>query len=897
MKKRIALVILGVVGWCALAFAGALDEARQYFEKGNYKAAIIEAKNALQQNPSDQEARRLLGEAYLALYKGADAEKEFLRLRQLGADVEQWMVGLARAYYYQGKNEELLDSLPLDENLSSTVYARLAALRADAHLALENVDAARAEIEKGRARQADEPTLRLSEARLHLAEGKTDEARRALEALVQDVPDYAEAHALLGATAKGQKDEDRAREEFQTAVRLDPNNLSARIGLATLAIARKDYDEANEQLAKVLELVPNHVFATYLSGLVDLQEGRLEDAEKKIDYVLQVMPDYQPGLLVKGAILLNEKKFEQADRYLTLYIQSHPDNAQVAEWLAYARNRTGDFEGAIKVLDRFGNTDERASGQVLRGIALMGLKRFDEASKAFEKALELAPGSLVAERELALARLNLGDPSVAESLFEERKELGELLFVVKMREQAYGEAEEIARELISEKADNPVYHNMLGLALLGREQPRAAIRAFEAAVKADPEYTTARFNLARTYDLLGDLVQAERQYEAVNKIKPSSSAYVGLANVARKRGDEDAAERYLKQALELDSDAVVYLAKFYLDAGRAEEALKVLEGHEQPVALRMRVDAYARLGKLDEAEAVARKLPSGPTKYALLARLALVKGDRGEAERSLERALEAKADYLPALLSSTRLAIVAQDEKRYRERLSRIREIDGTESMVTELEGDWALAVGRPKEAMTKYERLIEAGKASPGLWRKYDAAAAQAESLARAGEHYAAYLKKHADDIATRRRYATLLLHMGNDDAAAEQYRKVLSMSADDLVAMNNLAWIYIEQGDPRGVELAAKAHELSPDNPGVADTYAWALIRTGEVEKGVNLLKSVLPKVSPGPQANEIKYHLAHGLALAGDLSAAQRYLDELREAGADTLVRRLEAVLASR
>ena len=896
MKKRIALIILGVVGWCAVAFAGALDEARKYFDQGDYKAAIIEAKNALQQNPSDQAARRLLGEAYLALYKGADAEKEFLRLRQLGAAPDEWMVGLARAYYYQGKNQELVDSLPLDERLSPQAYAQLAALRADAYLALENQEAARAEIEKGRARRADEPALRLSEARLRLAEGKTAEARKLLEALVREVPDYAEAHALLGATVKAQGDNDKAREEFQTAIRLDPNNLSARIGLTTLAIARKDYDEAKKQLAKVLELVPNHLFATYLSGLVDLQEGRLEDAEKKIDYVLQVLPDYQPALLVKGAILLNEKKFEQADRYLTLYIQSHPDNTQVAEWLAYARNRTGDFQGALKVLDRFGNADRRASGQVLRGIALMGLKRFDEASKAFEKALELAPGSTIAERELALARLNLGDPSVAESLFKERKEMGELLFIVKMRERAYDEAEKIARELIAQKADNPVYHNMLGLALLGKGQPKAAIRAFEAAVKADPEYTTARFNLARAYDLLGDLDEAARQYEAVIKIKPTPSAYVGLANVARKRGDEAAAERYLKQAVELNPGAVVYLARFYLDAGRAEEAVKALEGHDQPAALRLKVDALVRLGKLDEAVATARKLPEGPAKHALLARLALAQGDRGEAEKALERALKAKADYLPALLASTRLAIAAQDEKRYRERLARIRKIEGTEDLVTELEGDWALAAGRPKAAMAKYERLIDQGKVSPTLWRKYDASAAQAKALERAAEHYAVYLKKHPDDVQTRRRYAILLQHRGDEDAAAEQYRKVLAAS-DDLVAMNNLAWIYIERDDPRGLELAAKAYEKNPGNPGVADTYAWALIRSGKVDKGVNILKSILPKLPSGRQANEMKYHLAYGLALAGDLPTAQRYLDELREAGEDDFAQRLEAVMASR
>ncbi len=56
-------------------------EAEAYLEKGEAKAAVIQLKNALQENPANIEARLMLGRIYLQAGDGASAEKEFERAK------------------------------------------------------------------------------------------------------------------------------------------------------------------------------------------------------------------------------------------------------------------------------------------------------------------------------------------------------------------------------------------------------------------------------------------------------------------------------------------------------------------------------------------------------------------------------------------------------------------------------------------------------------------------------------------------------------------------------------------------------------------------------------------------------------------------------------------------
>ena len=91
----------------------------------------------------------------------------------------------------------------------------------------------------------------------------------------------------------------------------------------------------------------------------------------------------------------------------------------------------------------------------------------------------------------------------------------------------------------------------------------------------------------------------------------------------------------------------------------------------------------------------------------------------------------------------------------------------------------------------------------------------------------------------------------------------------------MNNLAWLYYEQGDDRAEATARRAYDLASDNPAVIDTYGWILTEKGKVAEGRDVLAQAVAKT---PNEPDISYHYAAALARSGDTRRASGILDEL-------------------
>ena len=68
---------------------GRVDRARAEIAKGDYQAAVIDLKNALESDPNLPQARILLAQASLQLGDVRDAEKELRRAREAGARPEE----------------------------------------------------------------------------------------------------------------------------------------------------------------------------------------------------------------------------------------------------------------------------------------------------------------------------------------------------------------------------------------------------------------------------------------------------------------------------------------------------------------------------------------------------------------------------------------------------------------------------------------------------------------------------------------------------------------------------------------------------------------------------------------------------------------------------------------
>jgi Tfp pilus assembly protein PilF len=148
--------------------------------------------------------------------------------------------------------------------------------------------------------------------------------------------------------------------------------------------------------------------------------------------------------------------------------------------------------------------------------------------------------------------------------------------------------------------------------------------------------------------------------------------------------------------------------------------------------------------------------------------------------------------------------------------------------------------------------------------------------SLENPTQSLATWLAGHPDDSAVRRLYAQALTLQGDIAGAAREYEKVLASYPAEAGSLNNLAWLYHQQRDPRALETSRKAWIAAPKVPEVADTHGWLLVEAGAVEQGLALLKDA--DAAAGARQPEIRYHYAAALARAGKRPEAVALLQDL-------------------
>ena len=119
-----------------------------------------------------------------------------------------------------------------------------------------------------------------------------------------------------------------------------------------------------------------------------------------------------------------------------------------------------------------------------------------------------------------------------------------------------------------------------------------------------------------------------------------------------------------------------------------------------------------------------------------------------------------------------------------------------------------------------------------------------------------------HPEDPAAAQLLGTLDITARRYDSAERNLQLALKAQPNDLVALNNLAWIYQQKGDHRAREYAQRAFEQAP-TPEVTDTLGWILVQNGEAPKALPLLASAARARN---QNSTIQYHYAVALNSVG-------------------------------
>lgn len=104
--------------------------------------------------------------------------------------------------------------------------------------------------------------------------------------------------------------------------------------------------------------------------------------------------------------------------------------------------------------------------------------------------------------------------------------------------------------------------------------------------------------------------------------------------------------------------------------------------------------------------------------------------------------------------------------------------------------------------------------------------------------------------------RYKALdLQQQGKAIEALELYEVIIKEAPNNIISLNNAAWLYFEQGNPRALTLAERAYALMPRNPAIMDTYGWILFNTNDKKMGKKLIEQASQLL---PDEASIKEHL---------------------------------------
>jgi len=193
------------------------------------------------------------------------------------------------------------------------------------------------------------------------------------------------------------------------------------------------------------------------------------------------------------------------------------------------------------------------------------------------------------------------------------------------------------------------------------------------------------------------------------------------------------------------------------------------------------------------------------------------------------------------------------------------------------LEGDFYVSQKRFDDAVAAYQAALKAspnGPVSGTLTLKLAFSLDAAGHHAQAEQALRSWVTQHPEDLNANQVLAgwDVAEHRLND--AEMELKRILAKRPNDAIALNNLAWVYEERGDPQARQLAQKAYLVMP-SPQIADTLGTILAAQNDGQTGIPLLRQAVAQM---PGDAEVQYHLAVALNKDGQRDQAITMLTTL-------------------
>jgi putative PEP-CTERM system TPR-repeat lipoprotein len=872
--------------------------AKDYLARGEYNAAVIQLKNALQEAPTHGEARLLLGRALLETRDPVSAEKELRRALEYKQSPQAVLPLLARALIEQGEAAKLVQEFAShrldDVDADASFRARLG----DAFLRLGRRQEAADAYGKVLSAKPGFAPARMGQARLAALDGRADDAIAIVDEVKAAEPKFADAHLLKAELLSMRGQPDAAVAELRQAIAADPGHLPARFVLISQLIDARDFDGAAAQIGEARKYARGDLRVNYFEGLLALRRGDVQRARDQVLQVLKHAPDHVPSLVLAGAVELRANQPLAAEAYLRKAVSRAPEHLGAQRMLVGALLRAGQPAKAVEALQPLVQHTGIEDPQVLMlaGETYLANGDLKQAASYFTSAASSDAQKVAARTRLGQIALATGRTEAGIRELEAASELDAgqhqadlVLIVGHLRSNRTDRALEAARNLEKKQPDNPLSHYVLGIVHAARKDAAAARRSFEKALALRPSYLPAAQGLA-ALDLAEKKPDAARaRYESMIAADPKNEQiYVALADLLARTGSAPAdVAATLQRAVAANpqsADARLALIGFQLRAhdsaaavAAARDAVKALPS--EPRVLDALAEAQIAAGQSRDAiETLKRSADLQPQAVRPLVRLAAVQAGAKEHEAAIEtlRRAQRLAPNDVGVVRSLVASLV--QSQRHEEALREAKALQAREPKSAAgfaLEGDVLAAQGKHGEAERAYRDGLKvdakSGALAVGVYSALVGAGKRADADAFAREWSArnpreTVLSMHLADRALRAR---------DFRVAAAYYQVVVATEPNHVIALNNLAWTSGQLGDPKALGYAERAVKLAPNNAAVLDTLGMLLAARGEGDKALVHLQKAR---ALAPNRADIRLNYAKALAKAGRRDRAKTELEAL-------------------
>ena len=828
-----------------------LQRAEQYKQQGQFRAALIEARNALQSPAVADDARLMIAQIYNDLGQGklADSELDAVTAPSLEKARAQY-----RALVLQRKYRSATEWLRSNESLFANHRSEYQLLLGKAQLKNAELDSARENLEQAARSSDTRLEARIALAELAIAAQQFDDAMQQLQAILQDQPEAIDALILKAALAYRQRDLDSAEDALSSALGQLPktdiitpqrtavlNNLililtqqgrSAEALIYSRLIAEENPEgqQLREQFSRALELYRN---------------DQIEEAEPLLLSLYEQTGSDSTGILL-GMIYYSRGELEKARQYLGQHVDPEVSSEQAVKALAATQLTLNQAEDIIALLDRDDiNPADSPDLAALLGAAQISAGKASAGVAKLTEVLDRFPGKLFPR--IILARYYSQTRQFQQALdtltagleqTEDRRLLRTELARINLEAGRFQDALTAAKQLIAENPEQASGYLLEGQAYWALNQLNEAINSLTQARTKAPADNQILFSLASVNLAANQAARAEALFaELISATPENEQAYKGFISSLELQGQRDSkriADRVLAQNDNATAQAV--MAEYYLRQQQLAPALAIVE-ELQPEA--------------------------GSNRYvqSIISQVILVKAERQFSQRNFEQARETLLNALNNDPDNPRLngllvALELQTGRREEARklLALLAEKAPDNPLTIELSGDLAMADGEVADASGRYQQAWQA-RPTDLVANKYYNSLLKLERNRDATAFLQQWRQTLPNSFQAITMAAVQAQQSGNDSQAITLYEQALAQSPDNVIALNNLAWLYHQQRNDKALATAEQAYQLGKEIPSVVDTYGWLLVENGKVREGVDILEQAL---ALAPDNAEIRQHL---------------------------------------